>query len=58
MTSDREPYKRKGDGMDLPEGKTCGDCMHMRRCMLIYGRIKADESCDWYPVRFEMKEGE
>lgn len=38
--------------MDLPEGKTCGDCVHCRRCTLIYGHIPADEVCDWFPSRF------
>ena len=55
MTEDRKPYPRTGDGMDLPEGKTCGDCTHCRRCTLIFGHIPADESCDWYPSRFTEK---
>lgn len=50
---DREPYRRTGDAsMDLPEGKTCGDCVHCNRCSLIYGHIPADEVCDWSPSRF------
>lgn len=56
MTEDRKPYPRTGDGMDLPAGKTCGDCTHCRRCTLIYGHIPADESCDWYPSRFTEKQ--
>ncbi|WP_312929128.1 hypothetical protein [Stutzerimonas nitrititolerans] len=49
----REPYKRQGDSdMDLPPGKTCADCVHCRRCTLMFGHIPADESCDWSPSRF------
>lgn len=39
--------------MNLPEGKTCGDCAYLRTpCSTIYGRIPQDECCDWYPSRF------
>lgn len=54
--SARIPYHRTGDDMDLPEGKTCGDCVHCRRCTLIYGHIPEDESCDWSPSRFNEKQ--
>ena len=50
--ADRIPYGRTGDDMDLPEGKTCGDCVHCRRCTGMFGHIPADESCDWSPSRF------
>lgn len=55
--SEREPYRRKekDDGMNLPESKTCGDCVHCRRCTLMFGHIPADEVCDWYPSRFTEK---
>ena len=56
----RSPYlRRPGDAYtaNLPEGKTCGDCAHMRRCGLIYGRIEADEVCDWVPSRFTPAAG-
>ncbi len=58
----RPPYRRYAANltkedleMNLPEGKTCGDCVHSRRCSLIFGRIPADEVCDWYPSRFQAK---
>lgn len=54
--SHREPYKRQGDGMDLPQGKTCGDCVHCRRCCAIYGHIQEDEVCDFLPSRFKEKQ--
>lgn len=37
----REPYRRgkdnskEGKAMELPEGKTCGDCVHIKRCSAI-----------------------
>lgn len=55
MATDRQPYKRQARDeydMNLPEGKTCGDCGHFRRCNLIFGHIAADEVCDWAPSRF------
>lgn len=48
----REPYRRRGDEMDLPAGKTCGDCVHVHRCTAMFGHIPADEVCDWSPSRF------
>lgn len=54
--AEREPYKRAGNEMDLPAGKTCGDCVHCRRCTLMYGHIPADEVCDWWPSRFREAE--
>jgi len=44
------------DDMDLPPGKTCGDCAHCRRCTMIFGHIPEDESCDWSPSRFNEKQ--
>lgn len=41
--------------MDLPEGKTCGDCLHIARCQGIYGRIPEDQVCDWAPSRFQTR---
>ncbi|MPR00718.1 hypothetical protein F0169_00720 [Pseudomonas sp. MAFF 212408] len=40
------------DQMNLPEGKTCGECVHCKRCTAMFGHIPADESCDWSPSRF------
>ncbi|MDT4828019.1 hypothetical protein FQZ97_613840 [compost metagenome] len=55
MSEQRDPLRRSvndEDQMNLPEGKTCGDCVHCRRCTLMFGHIPADESCDWSPSRF------
>ena len=58
--SERKPYTRTivdFEQMNLPAGKTCGDCVHCKRCTAIYGHIPADEVCDWSPSRFkESKE--
>lgn len=60
MAKYREPLKRGNcPDMDLPENKTCGDCVHAKRCCLIFGHFVEDESCDWSPSRFrEAKKGE
>lgn len=53
----REPLRRtEGDDMNLPDGKTCGDCHHFSRCNAIFGHIAEDEVCDWAPSRFAAKE--
>lgn len=57
----REPYKRQYKDkfditMNLPEGKTCSDCVHCRRCCAIFGHIPEDEVCDFSPSRFRQKE--
>jgi hypothetical protein len=41
--------------LDLPEGKTCGDCVHIDRCQAMFGHIPEDQTCDWYPARFQGK---
>jgi hypothetical protein len=41
--------------MNLPQGKTCGDCVHIRRCNAMFGHMASDERCDWYPSRFRER---
>lgn len=42
--------------MSLPEGQTCGDCVHWRRCSnLIDDLIAVGTSCDFAPSRFRFK---
>jgi len=45
------PMKDK-DSMDLPEGMTCGDCAHRRRCTAMFGVSASNTWCDFFPVRF------
>ena len=42
--------------MDLPDGKTCGDCVHVKKCCNLFGHLIDDESCDWSPSRFKELE--
>lgn len=43
--------------MRLPEGKTCGDCAHLRRCELIGFTPSAKETtCSFHPRRFRERE--
>lgn len=62
MSADRDPYLRGRAfdpvslAMELPEGKTCNDCVHCKRCCAIFGHIPADEVCDWHPSRFREKQ--
>ena len=41
--------------MALPEGKSCGDCVHIYRCKAIFGHVETDTSCDWFPRRFRER---
>lgn len=43
------------DMMRLPGGMTCGDCVHIRRCSMIFGHTETDMDCDWSPSRFRAK---
>jgi hypothetical protein len=52
----RIPYVRDThstrEHMNLPAGRTCGDCNQFQHCAALLSRIKDDEVCDWYPSRF------
>lgn len=41
--------------MQLPDGKKCGDCVHIKRCKAIFGHTENDTVCDWFPRRFREK---
>lgn len=45
---------RKFASLDLPDGKTCGDCAHIARCEAIFGHTATDTYCDFYPLRFRQ----
>lgn len=40
--------------MNLPDGVTCGDCIHIKRCSAIFGHEPEDRYCDWFPRRFQQ----
>lgn len=51
-----EPYRRlPGYEGNLPDGKTCGDCVNIYRCNAIFGHQIDDEVCDWVPSRFASR---
>lgn len=45
-------YNCKNQCMQLPNGKTCADCAHIERCMLMFGGKPENTSCDWEPIKF------
>lgn len=45
------------EDMKLPEGKTCGDCIHFERCVMLFGCPKTNDHCDWSPSRFIQIKG-
>lgn len=40
------------ESMKLPEGKTCADCAHTKRCCAMFGVKPTNTECDFYPIRF------
>lgn len=38
--------------MQLPPGKTCGDCVHLRRCVTFGFTKILSTHCDFAPSRF------
>jgi len=49
---------RPGDQMALPDGKSCIDCKHLRRCAGIIGIKTTNTTCDFYPSRFAQYQAE
>jgi len=35
------------DCMTLPAGKTCADCVHVRKCTALCGAEPTNTWCDW-----------
>lgn len=38
--------------MNLPDEKTCGDCVHETRCTTIFGAKSENSYCQFFPRRF------
>lgn len=38
--------------MKLPDGETCGTCVHASRCTKLFGSDPSDTSCTFFPRRF------
>lgn len=43
------------DDMQLPAGRTCGDCASFRSCKGLFGCAPGNTRCDWAPSRFMIK---
>ncbi len=41
--------------MDLPEGKTCADCVHVEKCVTMFGAKAENKYCGFEPIRFKAK---
>lgn len=41
--------------MNLPKGKTCADCMHIKKCILLFHGDANNISCGFEPIRFKEK---
>ena len=42
--------------MKLPDGATCGGCIHFERCRKLVGAKAESRICDFFPRRFVSKE--
>ena len=42
----------------LPEGLTCGDCFHIRRCQFLIQQSPTEKRCDFDPSRFIYFDGD
>lgn len=41
--------------MDLPHGTTCGDCMHIKRCLALgFTPSETETVCSFYPRRLRV----
>lgn len=44
--------------MVLPKYRTCGDCVHIIRCVRLFGVKWANKSCGWSPSQFQKRKEE
>ena len=40
--------------MELPDGKTCNDCIHVERCVTMFGAKRDNTSCGFEPIRIKL----
>jgi len=40
---------------EIPNGLTCGDCVHFSRCEWLIQATTGRTECDWLPIRFKLK---
>lgn len=43
--------------MKLPNGMTCADCVHGKRCIAMFGMKEVDTACSFFPRRFSARRG-
>jgi hypothetical protein len=43
------------DDMQLPAGKTCGDCHSWPVCSRLFGCPETNTTCDWSPSQFVLR---
>jgi len=41
------------DSIEIPDNKTCGDCIYFKKCNGLVGAEKHWASCDFFPIRFK-----
>jgi hypothetical protein len=41
--------------MQLPVGKTCGDCQQFGYCRRLFGCASTNTICDWSPSQFVLR---
>lgn len=46
---------RVSEEMKLPEGTTCADCCHLKRCQNLFGCKPENTECDFFPIRFARR---
>jgi len=46
------------EDMDLPEGKTCKDCVHFDRCHMLFQVKGSNTWCDFSPIKFVEADNE
>jgi hypothetical protein len=46
---------KKSTCMTLPDGKTCGDCDHHKRCEMLFQCKPTNTVCDFFPRRFSLR---
>ena len=55
MTGLSERELKVIESMNLPPGKTCGDCQFYRFCNGYFGCPETNVKCDWAPSRFKVR---
>jgi hypothetical protein len=43
--------------MDIPDGLYCADCVHVDRCVLMFGATPDSRKCVFEPIRFAQEWG-